>query len=67
MRGCAQRRAPESSLQQRHQARVPVAEHEEQQEWNGDVVPVLDRAVDRQQRNTRQSAIREDLGDIHDK
>src|SRR5882724_492723 len=40
--------AGETALQQRHQAGAPVADYEEEQEGNGDVVLVVDGVVDGQ-------------------
>src|SRR5207302_3626173 len=44
----SQRQAGETSLQQRHQPRVPVANHEEDQERNRDVVLVVEGVVNRE-------------------
>src|SRR4029077_16689125 len=40
-----QRDSRESSLQQRHESRVPVAEHEQNQKWNRDVILVVYRVI----------------------
>src|SRR5208282_6144904 len=42
-KGCASKAA----LQQRHQSRAPVPDDEEQQEWNRNVVLVVNSVVDR--------------------
>src|SRR5579864_1831598 len=41
----AEREAAEPSLQQRHQARVPIANHEKQQERYRNVVLIVERVV----------------------
>src|SRR6516164_876784 len=46
VRGRSSRSCHKAALQQRHQARTPVSKDEENEEWNGDVVLVLDGVVD---------------------
>src|ERR1700724_502233 len=44
----AQRDAGKSALQQRHQAGVPISDHEQHKKWHGDVIFIFYRVIDRQ-------------------
>ena len=42
---CAKGDPGEASLQQRHQSRVPIADHEQNQKWNRDVILIVHGVV----------------------